>query len=158
MLRLQLSVSSYQLAYNRKNLTAALRAAGRIVAAKARSLILSAPKPSVAGGPPANRTGLLARSLLVRARGSTARIIDAAQSNDAFYARFLETGATSGGGRGFTRTRVAGRARRKVTGKYTTQRNMAPRPFLTAALEASQAEIVRRVGEGVGEAITGVQA
>ncbi|MDO9714303.1 HK97 gp10 family phage protein [Paracraurococcus lichenis] len=143
MFKLDIEVPAYAIVYGKRDLRKALRAIGAIVARKARSLIRSS-KESKPGLPPVSRTGALASSIKVR----PSKTGDSVSVKDTkFYALFLEKGAVGGGGRKRT-----GRNKR---GTPTTKRVLEPRPFLSVALEQTQAMIRAKLEQAVQNSITG---
>ncbi|MFC0407921.1 hypothetical protein [Roseomonas elaeocarpi] len=159
-IRLVIIAPSYQFTYGKKNLRKVMRAAGAEVAQTARTLIRSSPasgrtyrgiggsaqyrggykagayQASAPGEAPANVTGTLLRSIKVRPfkSGQGVAIRDAA-----FYALFLQAGATGGGRKAQDGKRVRGKA------GTDTGRSLEPRPFLTAALEQRRASLGERI-------------
>jgi hypothetical protein len=164
---LKIVVPAYTLSYDRAALRKVLRSAGAEVAALARSMVRKASgggrtysKPgggrysaSVAGSPPVSRTGAVASSIRVQTRlkGLSVRILDTA-----FYSRFLETGAQGGGGAKGSRNvrkRQGGRRGKYVLMQVIGRRQMAPRPFLTVAMEQKGDSISVRVRDAVIQGI-----
>ena len=166
MIRLNVSVPfALRLTLDKRGKLAVLRKAGNEVASKARSLIRRAqgggrtyyggggskwrPKfhgkyqASAPGQPPVNVTGTLAKSIKVRPFPSGDGV---AVRDSAFYALFLEAGAS--GGQGSGRKGVKGK-RNKRSGKVGS-RVLAPRPFLSAALSGADE---RALGARIEEAL-----
>jgi hypothetical protein len=155
MPNLYVSKSDFGLLIDKKDLRKALRKVGNQVKANARQLIL-APKTGVQyssasgwnratsrrhtasapGEAPASKTGLLASSMKVTLKKDTITVTDAA-----WYAVALEAGAT-GGGRG--KGGKSGKSIRLTGGRRsaTTDRIIAPRPYLSTALEQTDVESV----------------
>lgn len=152
MIGLRITVPAAVLELDKPALRKALRAVGRMVAKAARGLIRGT-KASKPGEPPANRTGNLARNLQVRMGrgGQSVRIISKAQDgSEAYYGRFLETGAVGGGGKAKTRNK---RTKRGGLYNISSKRVLKPRPFLSAALEQQQGAIDARLAEALGRGV-----
>lgn len=170
---LRVDVAVDAIVFDQKLLRQTLRTAGNEVAATARSLlrksagggrIYNGPgggaakyrggyqqgryQASVAGQVPARITGTLARSIRVRPFRSG---LGVAIRDSAFYALFLQFGA-SGGGRSFSGGTEGRRYRRGRSGVGKT-REMAARPFMTVALAARQASLLPRIQEAAREGI-----
>ena len=164
VISLRLQLPSYAFEFQKAHLRRVLRAAGNEVAALARANIRRSagggrlyrgsggskyrpykPGHYTASGPgeaPVSVTGVLAGSIRVRPfrDGDGVAIRDTA-----FYSLFLEAGAQGGAGSG--KAGVKGK-RNKRGGKAGT-RVLAPRPFLTAALDARYASLGARVQAAV---------
>ncbi|WP_424139896.1 HK97 gp10 family phage protein [Roseomonas chloroacetimidivorans] len=160
MIRLQVSAPSYQFVYSKKNLRKTLRQAGNEVAKAARALIRSSAgtgrtyygtggssqyrggyksmryQASAPGEAPVNVTGTLARSIKVRPFKSGEGV---AVRDTAFYALFLQAGA-SGGGR-----MVRGGKRVRGKAGAATGRDLQPRQFLTKALDQVESGLRGRI-------------
>jgi hypothetical protein len=144
-----------KLLFDKKGLQKIMMAGGREVAAQARLLIARKLGPkskkvrvaSMAGSAPNSITGLLRKSIVVKALARKrlgARIIDTA-----FYAKFLETGAKGGGGR-----KGSGAKRKKgVPAALSTGRVLLPRPFLSTAMNMKRSSIDMRVKAAVNEGV-----
>jgi hypothetical protein len=135
-----ISSSKFQLLVDKKELRKALRKVGNDLKKTAKALIL-APKSgihygkhvaSLPGEAPASLTGALSNSMKVSVKKDTLKVTDTS-----FYALMLEAGAHGGG-------RAKGGKSGKSTRKYvrgnntrvaTTDREVAPRPFLSEALK-----------------------
>jgi hypothetical protein len=134
---LKITVSSYALQWDKTRIRKALRQAGNEVARAARGLIRqgsgkigrnASQAVSKAGEPPISKSGGLAASLSVRSAAGGRLAVRVADK--AFYALSLEAGAHGVG-----------------------KRVLAPRPFLSVALDAQRAEITRRLQEAVDRGI-----
>jgi hypothetical protein len=143
---IKIEVPSALIEFDRKRLRKVLRQAGQEVAAAARKLIRSAvgggPRgASAPGQPPVSRSGVLASSISVKPSksGLSVRILDAA-----YYSLFLETGAKGGAGRKGNRNR---------RGKPSSSRVLAPRPYLSKALEDREASLSERIKESISNDI-----
>jgi hypothetical protein len=150
------------LVFDKRKLSQQLRKAGNLVAADARALTAGAGsgrqygqhRASAPGQPPAKQTGELTGSIKVNVKRGSVRVSDAATAHRgaaAFYARFLELGAQGGAGsgrRGVAGLRNTGRHR---TGQRRTQgkRVLAPRPFLSTAVQRNERAITALIGEAV---------
>jgi Bacteriophage HK97-gp10, putative tail-component len=144
-------------------LRAMLRRAGVEVAQRARALIRAKVNPngskrtqSLPGEPPVNRTGRLASNIKVSTRSSKTvdgvSIMDSAQGkDDAFYARFLETGARGGGGpthgpnASMHLAKTGSGKRRMDKSTISSTRVLLPRPFLSRALAEIQPDLCGRM-------------
>jgi hypothetical protein len=147
--KIQITVPSYAFVYDKSQLRKVMRAAGAEVASVARALIRRATQ-SVPGGPPMNRTGVLARSLKVKSTksGEGVTVRDAA-----FYALFLEAGAKGGGGSTVAANMLPigpkrSKPRMKASAVNKT-RVLLPHPFLSTALEMREDSIADRVRDAV---------
>jgi hypothetical protein len=142
MFKLEVDVQAYALVYGKKNLRKILRQMGALVARKAKTLIRSS-RTSTPGQPPMSRTGALAASIKIKPskNGESVSVRDTM-----FYALFLKAGAKGGGG-----NKKAGRTKR---GQTTTPRLLEPRPFLSAALDASRTAIQTKIQQSVRDDIT----
>lgn len=167
MFRLQVDVpQQYRLSFDKKRVRQVLSRAGAEIAAVARNKI----RRSAGGGrfyrgpggvkhqaslpaqPPTSFSGALANSI----RSKTNRNGDGVTIRDlAFYALFLETGAKGGGGSGVKGKR--GQRNKVVRGRGLTVitpvggRVMAPRPFLSLALEERETSIAERIKSAIIE-------
>lgn len=111
----------------------ALREAAKLVAQEARALIRAKRgAPSSPGESPATESGALARS--IRYRQSRRRALGVYIQAAEFYGRFLETGRKAGSQAG-RRTAESGRVTSRANARAKRTSAMAPRPFLTTALE-----------------------
>lgn len=158
LFRLRVSIDGAGVvSFDKRELHAVLRQAGAEVAGLARNMIRKGAaggrqyatrragaivgyQASVPGQPPASRTGALASSISVRStRGGDGVAIRASEP----YAKPLEAGAHGGGpGRGNTRQRRGGQW--TVTA-VAGQRQLEPRPFLSAALDSKRSSIEARL-------------
>ena len=163
MAGLKITVPTYALVYEKKLLKKTLQSAGAEVAAVARALIRRSQgggrkygkhTASAPGQPPASLSGELAASIKVRpwrsGEGVTIR-------DTQFYALFLEAGARGGGGNTRDKANILLAGEKNWRGKVLRTKNrmkksaisqtrvLAPRPFLTAALEQRQQSISDRV-------------
>jgi hypothetical protein len=145
-----------KLFYDQKALQKVMMAAGREVAAQARTLIArKLPKNSKqrhvvsqAGSPPNSITGTLRKSITVRAFRKPkigARVVDTA-----FYAKFLEVGAKGGGGR-------KGNKRKKKTAPPAGVRVLQPHPFISTAMSMKRSSIDKRVKGVVRDGLSWVR-
>jgi hypothetical protein len=161
MMRLVINVpSGFVLSYGKKNLRTVMRRAGAEVAAAARALLrasngggryyavrhnggLELHQASAPGQPPASMTGQLASSIRVKVN----RTGDGVSVKEGqFYGKFLETGARGGGpARRNRRVRQAGLTTIFPVGT----RILAPRPYLSAALEQKEAGIAADIQASV---------
>ena len=153
MIKLQVQTSAGAfLVYDKKRLKKLMRQAGQEVAAVARALIrrskgsgrayrhAGAPhQASGPGQPPAMVTGALLRGIKVRPFKSGDGV---AVRDSQFYALILQTGARGGGSKG-------GKGVRNRRGQAGTARVMAPRPFLTVALDQRAASLQARIRDAV---------
>ena len=142
------------LALDKKELRKTMRRAGQEVAAAAKALMRASGggrasyKPgkggrygaSAAGQAPAVATGQLLRSLKVRPFKSGLGVTVRASE---FYALFLEAGAQGGGGRKGGRNLYNKRTRQRL--QLVGRRVVAPRPFLSAALEGRRGSLDSRI-------------
>jgi hypothetical protein len=118
-----------------RNIAEVLREEAREVARDARARLRGAGRgtPSQPGEAPARQTGALARSIRFRAarRDRLAYAVSASADSGggAFYGRFLETG---------------------------TSRGLAPRPFLSPALDARRPVTLRRLEAAIAETLAAV--
>jgi hypothetical protein len=169
LIKMSVIVPAARLELDKKMVRATMRQAGQEIAREARRLIRTSQgggrlyrgpggsakayrggyirgshQASASGQAPASVTGNLARSIVVRPFKSGEGV---AIRDTAFYALFLEGGATGGGRMG-----PRGNKRRGKGGIGTT-RVMLPRPFLTMALQTQSAtlgpRLVRAVEDGV---------
>jgi hypothetical protein len=165
MIALQIEIPQrYRTTFDKKNVTAVLRAAGAEIASVARRKIRQAVgggrvyygkgrgrhQASLPGQPPANWSGGLASSIRARPfkNGDGVLIRDAA-----FYALFLEAGARGGigsGKRGVRGRRNAAQRRGGIRAVFPVgNRVLAPRPFLSAALADRSASLMPRIKDAV---------
>lgn len=169
MITLSVTVPAARLELDKRLVRATMRQAGQEVAREARRLIRTSQgggklyrgpggsakayrggyvpgshTASSPGQPPSSITGTLARSIVVRPFKSGEGV---AIRDSAFYALFLQNGATGGG-----RLGPRGNKRRGKSG-IGMVRVLEPRPFLTAALQSQSAtlgpRLVRAVTDGV---------
>ncbi len=155
---LTVTVSSYELEFNKKHLRKVLSQAGKEIAATAKGLLAQPGTgrkygnhiASAPGQPPAAKSGKLASSLTTAiARGGEAvRITDLS-----YYALALEGGSQGGGGG--KKSKSIGRSHQKggSKGKPMTARAMAPRPFLSKAVEQDWPDIAKRIEQSVEQNI-----
>lgn len=159
MIRLQVTVpTGMGLVYTKKRQKKLMAAAGREIAADARTLIRRAagggvtyrgsgsskyrpykPGPytaSAPGQPPVNVTGTLLRGIVVRPFKSGEGV---AVRDRTFYALFLEAGAKGGGRKGRRGVPMKGRS------AANTARVLMPRPFLSMALSRKGASLNARI-------------
>lgn len=169
MIKMSVTVPAARLELDKRLVRATMRQAGQEIAREARRLIRSSQgggqlyrgpggsakayrggyirglhQASAAGAAPSSITGTLARSIVVRPFKSGEGV---AIRDTAFYALFLEGGATGGG-------RMGPRGnKRRGKGGIGTVRVLLPRPFLTMALQSKSAtlgpRLVRAVESGV---------
>lgn len=157
------------LTYEKKALKKVMAAAGREIAAQARANITKGGsgrrypgvggnkgvpyqnKPHQASAPgdsPANGTGRLRKSIVVRPyrSGEGVAIIDRA-----YYSASLENGAEGGSSKGRGRKeRLKARMRKSHQNKT---RVLAPRPFLSKALDTKRASIEARIRDSIEQDI-----
>ena len=130
MINLKIALPSAKLSYDKKQTKQVMRAAASEVAGAARRMIRNgggggrqygAHTASAPGQPPVSLSGRLAASIRsnVKQRGNT---IVASIRDVEFYSKFLETG---------------------------TKRGLAPRPFLSTALEQRKDSIASRIREAI---------
>lgn len=155
MINLKIIVPSYSILYGKKHLRTALKAAAKMVIAKARSLIQPKGTISKPGQAPASRTGNLAKNFKTKMGKTSIVVMDNAKSaeGDAFYARFLETGAKGGGRAGANKRQKRGGQRNIVA--LSSKREMEPRPFLTTAVEVLSNDIQRMITASVKADLAG---
>ena len=159
MIKLDVRVSGAALfVFEKKALKKLMRQAGAEVAGVARSLIrrragggrvyvrdgrrYAASQP---GGAPVKLSGGLLRGIKVRPFKSGEGV---AIRDSEFYALFLEKGASGGGGGKASRNKL-GAGRGKSRTAPTTSRVLLPRPFLSKAMEMSQASLGQRIRDAV---------
>lgn len=171
MLRMKIDVPAGKLELQKTRKRAIMRAAGREVAALAKSLASSQGsgrvyfgpggsagkyrggyakmryRASAPGEPPAKVTGNLVNSFVVRPFRSGDGVV---VRDTAFYALFLERGARGGGLAGPRGAKVRRGRRRFLT---ATTRVLLPRPFLTAALDQRAPSIGPRIVRAVEQDI-----
>jgi len=163
--RLSITIDKGAFHLDKRQTRALMRQVGNEIAAVTRSMIrssvgggrvyrLSAGKSytaSAPGQPPANRTGGLAGSVVVRPFKSGDGV---AVRETAFYALFLATGAQGGIGSG--RKGMRGRRnprQRGVRVGISGTRVLLPRPSLTLALEQREESISARVRASIMDGI-----
>lgn len=162
MIKMDIVVPSVYISVDKKKTKAVLRAVGNEVARRARALIRSSGGgrkygshvASAPGAAPAKLSGKLASSIRVQTKDGKfnsiyVRIVDTAlDPKGRPYSKFLETGAV-GGGRAKNASRRVHRRRsfeERKAGARPGARVMAPRPYLTTALEqVEQSDIKGRV-------------
>jgi hypothetical protein len=174
MIGLEVRIDPFFLTLDMKHTRAVLRAAGNEVASVARALIRRSSgggrfynykghrgaryRASAPGQPPVSVSGALAKSIKVRLfrSGEGVAVRDAE-----FYAKFLELGAKGGGGyargdnillageRHWRTGRVLRLQNRMKSTAVSQSRTLAPRPFLSVALDAKRASIEARIGEAI---------
>jgi hypothetical protein len=171
--RVQVTVRRGYLALNKKELRATFRQAGNEIARDTRAMLRGAGggvvyrgpggsaqfrggykkgrfQASTPGAPPAHELGALAKSIRTKVfRNSDGVAIRAT----AFYALMLESGAQGGGGRKGARNNYAKRGGKRFRVKINGQRVLAPRPFLTVALERRGPELARRLQNAIENGI-----
>lgn len=183
MIPVRVVVKAGRLELDKRKLKSVIRSAGREVKARTEVLLASGagggrhyggvsaspyrPKhgpynASAAGQVPVKVSGQIAGSIVVRVFKSGEGV--AIRSNK-FYAKFLETGARNGGGsRKSGNLLMAGemskdgrrilRGRNRLKKSATlTGRILAPRPFLTTALEQVQGTLATRIGAAINDGI-----
>jgi hypothetical protein len=156
MPQLVITVPSYALTFDKKLLRRILGQAGREIVNTARALIgrdasgrmYGSHQASGAGGPPATLSGTLARSLSYKAKGDRLTIKDGV-----FYAKFLEVGAQGGGGGKNSKSIGRSHKRGGAKGKPQTKRILAPRPFLSVAIENDFPSLQKRIGAALSKSI-----
>lgn len=162
--KLTFAVPSVAISFDKKQTAAAIRTGVKAVAKVARGLVrgsggggrqYGSHQASAPGEPPAKFSGLLAGSIRtsVRARGQEiiGRVLDAARDAEGKpYSRFLETGAAGGGPSSSGRTR-SHRKRSLLQRKSAamTRRMMAPRPYLSTALDSQHSVIEKLIADAV---------
>ena len=156
---IKLDIPEYFLQFDKKQVKKALRGAAQVVKKDAQALI----RKSVAAGtrygnhtasapgqPPSSETGRLASSIVVKSsRGLTVRVIDRQ-----FYALALEAGAVGGGGRAGERSSLGVKQGSTRKGTAGMTRVMAPRPYLSLALEQDAPELKRRIELSVMDCVS----
>ena len=156
MINLKIKVPSVAVTYDKKHTKQVMRAAATEVANVARRLIRTGQASgrtygshtaSAPGAPPASQTGKLAASIRTNVKEQRNTIV-ARITDVEFYAKFLETGATGGGGR---------KGNRNKRGKPSTQRVLAARPFLSAALDSRRASIADRIKDAIDKDVAFVK-
>lgn len=164
LFRFNITMPGITLVATKGELRKVLRSAGAEVASRARALIRAKgpdrkKRISTPGQPPVSRTGALVSSISVRlARsGNTVTIIDTANRDGGFYARFLETGAKGGGGnvRGNTHLARTGSGKRRMNkSAISTTRVLLPHPFLSRALgEVAAAGLGERIATAIADGV-----
>jgi hypothetical protein len=152
MPQLQIKISKVgRLLFDKRDLKTVFRKIGYEVADATRVLISrNLAGPSSPGQPPNSHSGVLLASVRsnVFPNGRGVRIRDTAK-----YAKFLETGATGGGGK-----KGSGRKRKhrggKGKGAPTSKRIVLARPYLSAALDQKKASIEVRLQRAVAGGLT----
>jgi hypothetical protein len=168
---LKLTVSSWgEIALDKKEMRALMRAAGNSVRSKTAKLINQSQgggriyryrdregtyTASVPGAPPVRVSNKLRASLKTYAFKSGEGFAVRARQ---FYALFLEVGARGGGNRFGGRPGAAAAARgqtrrHRAKGVYTT-RILEPRPFLDRVMQQEAPELNRRVRNAVTHVLT----
>jgi hypothetical protein len=157
-MQLTVTVSSWDLEFNKTRLRRVLRAAGKEIVTTAKGLLSQAGSgrkygshtASAPGNPPAKKTGKLAQSfsLAVTRHGDAVAIADLA-----YYARALEGGSQGGGGGKGSASVGREHKRGGAKGKPQTLRMMQPRPFLSAAVAKDWPSISQRIGESIAQDI-----
>jgi hypothetical protein len=131
-----ISFEKFALQIDKTDLRKALRQVGKDIKAEAQAMIRGAHsgaqygshQASAPGEAPATFLGFLAASIGISVKRDTLKVVDSM-----YYAVMLEAGA-KGGGRG--RGGASGKSiRRGQTRTATTDRVIAPRPYLSAALQ-----------------------
>ncbi|HWX48128.1 MAG TPA: HK97 gp10 family phage protein [Roseomonas sp.] len=165
---IRVSAPSHKFTFDKKALRKTMRAAGAEVAKAARAQLRSSTgsgrvyygsggssayrggyksgryQASAPGQAPVRVTGTLARSIKVRPFKSGEGV---AIRSTAFYALFLEAGATGGG-------RKATRGKRMIRKQQvTTGRVLEPRQFLTVALDERRDGLRKRIEASVRQDI-----
>lgn len=171
MIGLEIRMEGFWIELDKKHLRSVLRAAGAEIASVARALIRRSSgggrfynykghrgaryQASAPGQPPVSISGVLAKSIKVRPfkSGEGVAVRDAA-----FYAKFLEIGAKGGGGnaRGsnILPAGVGGRSQNRMKASAISKsRVLAPRPFLSAALDQRRASITTRIEAAIAEGV-----
>ena len=176
MIRLEVKMEGFWLEFDKKHLRSVMRAAGGEIAAAARRMIRRSSgsgrfynykghrgaryQASAPGQPPVDISGALSKSIKVRPFKSGEGV---AVRDNAFYAKFLEFGAKGGGGNTRDRSNILlageiGRGGRVLRGQnrmkagaISKTRVLAPRPFLTAALDQRRASITTRIEAAIIE-------
>lgn len=153
-IQLQIHVPTWRIVHDRKATAKVMRAAASEVAGVARRMIRAGSRqhPSEPGQPPASKTGQLASAIRVRVKTTpgaiVARVIDSAIDKAGRpYGKFLETGRagrSAGVKRRHRRMTVAERQATSGQSGY-----MAPRPYLTLALEQRETSITRRINDAI---------
>jgi len=139
MATINIKFPSATLVLKKDEIRKALRAAGRLVADRAKSLIQGS--SGGPGNPPKSRTGSLASKMRVTMRGDRVTITD-----NEYYALALEAGVAND-----PRPRKSKKAGGQIS---QTIRRMMPRPYLSTALNASTDEITRRLQDAIQKNIT----
>lgn len=162
--KITVEIPYWALTFDKKKLGQTLRSAGAELAAYARSLIRGSHGSgkhgaSLPGQPPANQSGALARSIktkMLKKRGDDVGV----QVRDMVpYALALETGAFGGGrvaGSGNTKRshiKRSGEMRKAAAQARGEKREMAPRPFLSTAMEDRASSISARIRASVIDGI-----
>ena len=147
--RIEIVPANALFVYDKTQLKKVMRQAGQEVAAVAKAMIRSS--TGGPGQPPMNRTGDLIRSIKARAirSGEGVVVTAGAQSPQGFpYAVALE-GGSEGGGPGNKRTGA------HHVGQYQKHgsRVVAPRPFLSVALERRQDSLATRIKAAVVDGV-----
>jgi hypothetical protein len=153
--KIEITVDSVTLVYDKSRLKQILRSAGNEVANLARSLIRHASGggkkgASLPGQPPRSLSGNLASSIKVKMLRSGEGV---AIRDYAIYALSLEAGA-AGGGKGLGNPTRSHKKRTLADRIKSAQglghtRILMPRPFLSAALEQEENSISERIKTAV---------
>jgi hypothetical protein len=165
---LRITVQAGRLELDKKHVRTVLRRAGNEIAGAARSLIRQSAgsgrvywyhgssgghgryRASAPGQAPVSLSGKLASSIkvLLFRSGEGVAVRDAV-----FYALMLEKGAKGGGGdtreHNLHYARTGSGKRRMNKSAIGQTRVLAPRPFLSIALDQRRASLERRVGEAI---------
>lgn len=171
MSALKLSITSWgEVALDKRQLKALMRSAANDVKNKTSRLIAQttgsgrtyrggggsayrgayrpgAYRASAAGDPPVMVSGTLRQSLKAYPYPSGEGF---AVRERAFYALFLEAGATGGGNPGKGTRRAQARRHRA---RYTTARVLAPRPHLDRVMQQEEPNLERRVRQALDEGL-----
>ena len=162
---LKITVKSQALVFDKTQVRRALRAAGNEVAAAARSTVRRSVgsgkfyyasgssgghgryQASAAGQAPVSVSGQLARSITVGVKNDRAGDPRVSIKDSAPYAKALEVGAKGGGflkggGYGKRPRQAHSKANRGMT---PGNRNMAPRPYISAAMDQRRSSIEARL-------------
>ena len=125
---------------------AAMRASG---GGKAARRLAGGRRASRPGEAPAVASGALLRSLRLKPSKDGLGVIIRASE---FYALFLEAGAQGGGGVKGQRNRYNSRTRQRLS--LVGRRVLAPRPFLSTALDSRAASLTQRIAAAVDTGVT----
>jgi hypothetical protein len=151
-----ITVPVVHLVYDKALIRKILVQGGREIIAKAKSLIGKKVRKgkrhvtSVAGQPPNSLSGMLAKSLKVKIRrdGDRVSIFDAI-----YYSKFLEVGATGGGGPKGSKNLKRSHRRGAGPGIPVTNRKMLPHPFLSTAANDVMPNLSRQIKEALAKGI-----